>query len=202
MESKTRIWSVAASVVAVTLFFICSAVYLFWKGLPPEIQVFLLLFLKKHFLYFFSFACLLLIGLGLLLDGIIHIYVLPINRLIEETSLIGTVNPSHRIAPDGSPDVQILAKVINKLAERYQKLQTRIRGEIEKSKADVERERNILATLIKDFPEGVLVCNLEGQILLYNRRATYFFSRHSGERPPPEDFNAGQDSAARNHCLP
>jgi DNA polymerase-3 subunit epsilon len=186
METRTRIWSVAASVVALTLVFTCGAAFFFWKRLPSDEQLFLILFFKTNFIYFFSFTFLLLIGLGLLLDGIILIYVLPINRLIEETTLISSVNPAHRIKPDGSPDVKLLAEVINNWADKHQRLQTNIRQEIRESKAEVEREKNILTALMADFREGVMVCNTEGRILLYNRKAVRFFSRAT-----PDAFRSG-----------
>lgn len=131
METKTKIWSVAASVVAITLIFTCGTAFLFWRRLPPEVQLFLLIFLKEHFLYFFSFIGLLLIGIGLLLDDIIHIHVLPIKKMIEETTIISTINPAHRITPDGSPEVKRLARVINHWAELYQRLQATIGQEIQ-----------------------------------------------------------------------
>ncbi|MEJ2639469.1 MAG: exonuclease domain-containing protein [Desulfosarcinaceae bacterium] len=95
--------------------------------------MFLLIFLKEHSLYFLSFIGLLLIGLGLLLDGLIHTYVLPINKIIEETTLISTVNPAHRITTDGSPDVKLLVEVINHWADLYQRMQANIGQEIQYS---------------------------------------------------------------------
>lgn len=202
METKSRIWSVAAGVVAITVLFTGGVAFLFWRRLPSEVQVFLLIFVKEHFIYLFSFTCLLLIGLGLLLDGVIHIYVLPIKKMIEETTLISTVNPAHRITPDGSPDVKLLAEVINQWAELYHGLQKNIRREIRKSQAEVERERNILAALMDDFHEGVLVCNTEGQILLYNRRATRFFSQSLSENSNSGDLDSAQPIAAPVKSLP
>ncbi|HAJ36986.1 MAG TPA: DNA polymerase III subunit epsilon [Chloroflexi bacterium] len=42
---------------------------------------------------------------------------------------------------------------------------------IQQARADLEEERTLLATLMAELTEGVVVCNLDGQILLYNRSA-------------------------------
>ncbi len=42
---------------------------------------------------------------------------------------------------------------------------------------EAEEEKNILAAFISELPEGVLICNAEGQILLYNRQARQFLEQ-------------------------
>jgi len=191
MDAKTKIWSVAASAIAITIILAAIAAWFFWQQLPPDEKAFFATFLKNHLVFFFTCGFLILIGLGLLLDGIIHIYVLPIQKLIEETTLISTINPAHRIVPMGSQDVKLLAGIINNWGDLFQELQRNIEQEIQAAKADVEREKNILAAFMAEFREGVLICNIEGRILLYNKRAGNLFCR------PPQKSTGGNELDAQ-----
>ncbi|MDY6793365.1 MAG: exonuclease domain-containing protein [Thermodesulfobacteriota bacterium] len=131
-------------------------------------------FLKRNFLYIFTAVFLLLAGLGFGLDWVFRFYILPLDKLAEESVLIHSTNPSHRIQLEGSREVVRLAKVINEWAERFEKEQNNIDERIQQARAESEEEKNILAALMAELPEGVIICNREGQILLYNKRAKRF----------------------------
>lgn len=181
MTPSTKIWCVAAGAIVITLCIVSGLGLFFWQQLALEEKVLFANTVKQYFIYIFCVFFLILAGLVLALDGIIHIYILPVRRLIEGTTLIHSVNPSHRIEPQGSQDVKLLAKIINEWGDRFEELQKNIEREIQISKAEMERERNILAAFMAELPEGVLICNAEGRILLYNKRAKDFFSGDNHE---------------------
>ncbi len=120
------------------------------------------------------FLCVIIGGLVSLL---FHYYIIPILRLGEETKLISIANPEHRIVPKGAKEVMQLAQVINESAEAYQKLQTEVKEQIDKAQAELHAERNRLAALMSELPNGVLVCNTDGQVLLYNTQSQKLLQR-------------------------
>jgi DNA polymerase-3 subunit epsilon len=64
-----------------------------------------------------------------------------------------------------------LTSIINASAEAFEKMQVEVEDQIRRSKAALKEERNRLAALMSGLPQGVLVCNVDGQILLYNAQA-------------------------------
>ncbi|MGD8366993.1 MAG: hypothetical protein PVG78_05090, partial [Desulfobacterales bacterium] len=171
MRAGNTFWWFASISFSFILAILATLIVFFWRELDPAQKALILQILKLKFGYIFAAIFLGLAGIGFLLDGIFHIYILPLIRIKEETALINTANPSHRIKGEGSADLITLADEINELAERYEGLQKDIDGRIRRAKAEAEEEKNILAAFMGELPEGVVICNSEGQILLYNRQA-------------------------------
>jgi DNA polymerase III subunit epsilon len=110
-----------------------------------------------------------LLGLG------VHLmckwYIDPVRAVAEEARLIAVGNSAHRLRREGREAMEDLVDGINLLAERYQSTQQDVLAQITKASAAIEEERNTLAALISHLTQGVLVCNPDGRILLYNQRA-------------------------------
>jgi DNA polymerase-3 subunit epsilon len=98
-------------------------------------------------------------------------YIIPVLRMAEETRLITTANPGYRITTEGARELNMLAGVINESAEAFQTLQNDVEGKIQLSNLALKEERNRLAALMSELPYGVVVCNRNGRILLYNSLA-------------------------------
>ena len=109
-------------------------------------------------------------------------YVVPAIRLAEDLRIIRTVNPAHRAAATGSSEMKRLAAAVDSLADSYRGLKTDMEMRIADANAGVEAEKNRLAALMSDLTQGVLVCNSEGRILLYNARAKQLLDEASGEK--------------------
>jgi DNA polymerase-3 subunit epsilon len=116
-----------------------------------------------------------LLGYLLLVNDLFHTTILPLFDLTEETTLISTVNPGHRVQPKGCRELVRLSQSINDAAERLQEMQMTVGQHLESVNTRLEEEKSTLAAVIAGLPEGILVCNLEGDILLYNQRAREFF---------------------------
>lgn len=114
--------------------------------------------------------------IGGLVSLLFRYYIIPILRLAEATRLISLANSHYRITPEGSREVIRLAEVINASADAYQKLQKEVDDAISSSQADLKEERNRFAALMSELPLGVLVCNIDGRILLYNQQAQSLLS--------------------------
>jgi DNA polymerase-3 subunit epsilon len=78
-------------------------------------------------------------------------------------------------ACDGSTDVRGLALVIDELVRQRAQLRGDIAAKVEEASRNVEQERSRLAALMSELTQSVVVCNLDGRILLYNNRARVQF---------------------------
>lgn len=107
---------------------------------------------------------------------LVRLYVLPLGRLAREARLMASANPGYRTETWRLPPLRGLAVAINELAERSQAAQEDVEGQIAAAGAQLEQERNRLAALMSELTLAVLVCNVEGQILLYNAAARELFT--------------------------
>ncbi len=122
-------------------------------------------------------AVFLLMILGGMVSFLFNYYIIPILQLAEETRLISVVNPEYRIEPRGAREIRHLTGILNESAGEFQKLRTEVREQVQIARAQLRDERNRLAALMSELPSGVLVCNSEGQILLYNTQAQKLLQR-------------------------
>jgi DNA polymerase-3 subunit epsilon len=102
-------------------------------------------------------------------------YVHGLLNMSEKLRLMLSANRHFRVDLDGPPEVQALALAANDLAQQRDELLTDVDAQIAHAKQSVEEEKNRLAALMSELALGVVVCNLDGRILLYNNRARLQF---------------------------
>ena len=190
MDPTNKFWWFAGVSILITLAIFVGMALFFWQQLPPQHQTTLIEIAKAHFMYIFIAVILFVAAIGFGLDAIFHSYILPLNRLPEEIELIHTVNSAHRIKRDGSKLLNRVIDEINENAERYQQLENAVMSRVIEAKSEVEKEKNILAVIMSELPEGVLICNRDGQILFFNRQARKFFA------PRRENLGDGPEASA------
>ncbi|HXE37867.1 MAG TPA: exonuclease domain-containing protein [Azonexus sp.] len=111
----------------------------------------------------------------LVLHKLFKQYVEGLLRMSETLRLMLGANRNFRVTLDGPPEVQQLAQAANDLAEQRDVLMDDVDAQIARAKASVEEEKNRLAALMSELAQAVVVCNLDGRILLYNNRARLQF---------------------------
>lgn len=110
--------------------------------------------------------------LGLqLLRSLFKQYVRGLMALAETLRLMLGANRNFRVTLEGPPEIQELGRAANDLAQQRDALLDDVDTRIALAKAAVEEEKNRLAALVAELPMPVVVCNLDGRILLYNNRA-------------------------------
>lgn len=115
-------------------------------------------------------------GIGVLvLYKLFQQYVEGLLRMAETLRLMLGANRNFRVTPEGPPEVQQLARAANDLAQQRDVLMDDVDAQIGAAKASVEEEKNRLAALMSELAQAVVVCNLDGRILLYNNRARLQF---------------------------
>jgi DNA polymerase-3 subunit epsilon len=102
-------------------------------------------------------------------------YVQGLLGMSEKMRLMLGANRNFRVAAEGPPEVRELARAVNDLAQQRDELLADVESQINHAKASVEEEKNRLAALMSELAMGVVVCNLDGRILLYNNRARLQF---------------------------
>lgn len=78
-------------------------------------------------------------------------------------------------SPDSTAQQHALVTLINELVGQRQQLKHDVDAQVAQASARIEQERNRLAALMSELTQSVVVCNLDGRILLYNNRARMQF---------------------------
>jgi DNA polymerase III epsilon subunit family exonuclease len=180
MHLKQKFWIGILCFVLFLVLVLAGGGWYVWQDLTPETSRTILNVALDRLPVLILLGVVLLMALLFLLDEIFRNYVLPLYRLVEETDLITSVNSAHRIRIKGARELDQLAEGINRLAKRLQEAQDRILEGTGAAHVRLEEERNILAGVIIDMPVGIVICNDNGDVLLYNRKARELLS-------PPED---------------
>ena len=113
--------------------------------------------------------------LGFVVQSLYRAYVLAPLSLREQALVMVNSNPELRLKEVGAPEIRILAQVVNALAAQREALERDVGEKIREAKASIEEEKNRLGALMSELTQSVVVCNLDGRILLYNNRARLQF---------------------------
>lgn len=200
MNQVTKACSIAVCLIGVLVLILFSQLYQRWLELSTDIRALIVDVTAAQSGYLIILLVLLVAGLVLTVLLLYNYFVVPLRKLIEETNLIQSANPEHRIRPTGSGSNKKLAEKINALADMFSESQKNIENEISLSRAEMEREKNILAAFIGELQEGVLICNAEGSIMFYNRRAQELFTSHTkdeNEKEVPQQRDGEAPSRTR-----
>ena len=148
-----------------------AAGYAFYYVLEPENKQRFLAMMYPQLELLIELKVLGLAILGIAFAVAWQLYVKGPLKIAEGIRIILNAHPSHRIEPAGPPEVRTLARAVNDLAEHSQTLANDLEAKVVQAKSSVEEEKNRLAALMSELSQGVLVCNIDGRILLYNERA-------------------------------
>jgi DNA polymerase-3 subunit epsilon len=103
-------------------------------------------------------------------------WIAPPGRLLEQARVLASTDTLRELRPDGaSRDVMGLAQLINDLVGQREQFKRDIAEQVAQASRNIEQERNRLAALMSELTQSVVVCNLDGRILLYNNRARLQF---------------------------
>jgi DNA polymerase-3 subunit epsilon len=146
-----------------------------WANMDPQEQEATLAILQNHY----GLAVFVILAwsviIGFIVQALYRVYVLAPLRLREQALVMLNANPRLRLQAMGAPEIKALVEVVNALAEQRDSLQSDVDEKVNEAKASVEEEKNRLAALMSELSQSVVVCNLDGRILLYNNRARLQF---------------------------
>jgi DNA polymerase III subunit epsilon len=98
-------------------------------------------------------------------------------RLAEQVQALVAAEVDREIDPAlaGPGAGAQLAQAVNALARQRSALRRDIDAKVREASRDIEQERSRLAALMAELQQSVVVCNLDGRVLLYNQRARLQF---------------------------
>jgi len=102
-------------------------------------------------------------------------------QLAEQSRSLLAAERGFRVGAEGAPALSELAAVINQLADAYHRVEHDLDVRSAETRARVEEERDRFAALMSELSQGVLVCNADGRILLYNPRAAALLAPAAGD---------------------
>lgn len=177
MKPQVKYWIFLMSII-VTVFGVILASFIgSWLTLSGSEQIALEKLFGKLLPFPLVGALVLCLIIGFLVSLLFHYYIIPILKLGESAKLISAVNPEHRIRiKKGAREIRYLTEIINESAEAFARLQTDVNLQISQAQAKLDEERTRLAALMSELPHGVVVCNTDGQVLLYNQQAHLLFN--------------------------
>lgn len=91
-------------------------------------------------------------------------------RLAEEAGALAA-HCGVRVSDYVAPELQAVGQAVNQLASVRDALENDVVGRVREARASLEEERSRLAALMAELNQSVVVCNLDGRVLLYNQRA-------------------------------
>jgi DNA polymerase-3 subunit epsilon len=116
-----------------------------------------------------------LVGVAAVLRLLFQRYASAPARLLEQTRVLLAASGAQQLTPHGSTEIRSLAGAINDLAAQRDRLREDVAQQIAQANRSVQQEKNRLAALMAELTQSVVVCNLDGRILLYNSRARLQF---------------------------
>jgi DNA polymerase III subunit epsilon len=114
-----------------------------------------------------------LIGWGL--KRWFDLWVTPSVQLAEEAQVLLKTDVVRELAPKGNAETKVLVGLFNQLVAQREELRHEMDTRVHEASRGIEQEKGRLAALMSELTQSVVVCNLDGRILLYNNRARMQF---------------------------
>ncbi len=171
---RRRLQQVAAAVAAVAgglVAWLLGSVALLWASLDAAERAQAAELLRPR-------AALLLLAIGALLLALVSLvqrawdrWVAAPAELLEHTRVLLAGDADALLPAGGSGELRALAGAIAELAAQRRLLRAEIDAQVLQASRGIERERSRLAALMAELTQAVVVCNLDGRVLLYNAAA-------------------------------
>ncbi len=147
-----------------------------WADLDAQERAALAALLEPHSVIVVLALAMACGALAFLAAPIVRVYLGGPARLAEQARLVLGANRAYRVRDAASAELDSLAQAFNELADQRDALHSDVERQVRESRTKLEEERNRLAALMAELAQGIVVCNRDGRILLYNNRARLLFS--------------------------
>ena len=159
------------AVAAAMLAWMAATWGLVWATLEPAERDLLAALLEPRVALVLMLAMAAFAGAAFVLRTLFEAFVAAPARLLENTRVALATDTRAALEGSASSGVRALAQSIDELIEQRDALRSDVQRQIRAASRSIEQERNRLAALMSELAQSVVVCNGEGQILLYNQRA-------------------------------
>ena len=117
-------------------------------------------------------------GMGMIAWGLkrwFDLWVTPSVQLAEEAQVLLKTDVVRALTPKGNAETKVLVGLFNQLVAQREDLRREMDHKVHEAARGIEQEKSRLAALMSELTQSVVVCNLDGRILLYNNRARMQF---------------------------
>ncbi len=187
MSDRMRIGLALAAAWGLVMASIAAILLLVGADLADYQRAVLLAVLEERIAHVIIVSLLLIAPMVAILRFLFARYVAAPRRLADDVRIMATANPAHRAVPAGAAEIRRLAEGFNRFADAHESLQKDVELRVRDANARIEEEKNRLAALMSELAQSVVMCNVEGRILLYNARAKQLLQR---------PLDAGADAGA------
>lgn len=160
----------AAACLAVPVALAAPGLALYW-GIDVDQRPLLLTMARDAAPVLFYALAIVLVVAALAAHAIYRRYPLAAQQLAEQARGLQAAGSGYRVDAGGARPLGEVALAINQLADAYRRLEGDLESRAVETRIRVEEERDRFAALMSELTQGVLVCNVDGRILLYNPRA-------------------------------
>lgn len=112
---------------------------------------------------------------GVTVRALLAHFVAPAAQLVEQGRVLASTEVERELPARGSAEIRALAHLINHLVAQLTLLRRDMDTRVREASRDIEQEKSRLAALMSELTQSVVVCNLDGRVLLYNQRARQQF---------------------------
>ena len=102
-------------------------------------------------------------------------WVTPSVQLAEDAQVLLRTDVVRELRPKGNNETKALTRLFNELVKQREDLRSEMDAKVREAAQGIEQEKSRLAALMSELTQSVVVCNLDGRILLYNNRARMQF---------------------------
>lgn len=103
------------------------------------------------------------------------LWVTPSVQLAEEAQVLLRTDAVRELKPKGNAETKVLVGLMNQLVAQREDLRREMDTKVRDAAQGIEQEKSRLAALMSELTQSVVVCNLDGRVLLYNNRARMQF---------------------------
>ncbi len=176
MTLSRRFWVFVLAAAAIILMIVAGMALFIWFRLTPAQTETVINLIRDHLVVLLTGSLLLALVFWALSDLVYANYIKPVKKMSGDVALIYASNPSLRIPVTGNQDIRALVRTINTFADTFEKLNQDIKAQMVTARKETDQERNLLAAIMGELPQGVIICNQNGRILLYNSLARQIFT--------------------------
>lgn len=187
MTLSHRFWIFSLAGAGIIVLIVAAMAGIVWLSMTPDQATAAAAVIRENILVLLGGTALLGLLFWAASDLVYSNYIKPVKKLSAEIAMIYATNPSLRIPVTGNHDLQALARAVNTFADTFEDLNKTIAQQVVAARKETEQDRNLLAAIMGELPQGVIICNRSGRILLYNSLAKKIFSR-TGDLKKTEHF--------------
>ncbi|NBC01930.1 MAG: hypothetical protein GVY15_13870 [Bacteroidetes bacterium] len=179
MRQDRHFWQVFSRALIGTVLLLGPLVALIWSSAGAQANLDVLV------IYTAVLVALAALGLYGGLRWLFQRHLAPAYQLVEEAQLMTAADEPQALHVPAHPPLQQLSPAVNAVLRSYAEEQAEVQERVAAARAETARERSILSALLGELSDGVLVCTLDGQMLLYNQRARELLALEATEDAAP-----------------